>query len=67
MLNWKYFAAVDRTAIWYLLVIKTIVGFKIAEMTILTTMAIIHLLFKIVNLKILENSQEYVYNEVIFL
>ena len=33
MLNWKYFAAVDRTAIWYLLVIKTTVGFKIAEMT----------------------------------
>ena len=33
MLNWKYFAAIDRTAIRNLLVIKTIVGFKIAEMT----------------------------------
>ena len=29
-------------------------------------MAVIHLLFKIVNLKILENSQEYIYSEVIF-
>ena len=33
-----------------------------------TTLATIHLLFKmVINLKILENSQEYVYSEVICL
>ena len=48
--------------------IKTRVGFGIAEMTrfsMATILAGIHLFFKIViNLKLLENSQEYVYREV---
>ena len=50
-------------------VIKTRVGFEIAEITrfVSTYLAAIHLLFKIViNLKILEDSQEYVYSEVIY-
>ena len=48
-------------------VIKTRVGFKIAEITrFKTILAAIQWLFKIViNLIILENSQEYVYSEVI--
>ena len=50
-------------------VIKTRAGFEIAEISICATnLAAIHLLFKIViYLKILENSQEYVYSEVICL
>ena len=48
--------------------IKARVGFRIAEMTrfsVTTILAGIHLLSKIViNLKLLENSQEYVYREV---
>ena len=48
-------------------VIKTRVGFEIAEITrLLIILAAIHLLFTIViNLKILENSEEYSYSEVI--
>ena len=44
-------------------VIKTRIGFEIAEITrFLNISAAIHLLFKIVfNLKILENSEAYVY------
>ena len=44
-------------------VIKTRIGFEIAEITrFLNISAAIHLLFKIVfNLKILENSEGYVY------
>ena len=47
-------------------VTKTRVEFEIAEMTrFITILAVTHLLFKIViNLKILENSQEYICSEV---
>ena len=47
-------------------VIKTRVGFKIAEITrFLNYFKRYHLLFEIViNLKLLESSQEYVYSEV---
>ena len=50
-------------------VIKTRVGFEIAQVTrCYTILATIHLLFKIViKLQILENSQEYVYSEVVYL
>ena len=44
-------------------VIKTRVGLEIAEMTLAAT----HLLLKIDDLQILENSREYVYSEVICL
>ena len=49
-------------------VIKTRVGFKIAEMTRFLNYILSYLfaLQKIVNRKILENSQEYAYSEVIF-
>ena len=46
---------------------KTRVGFRIPEMTRFLNLAVIHLLFKIVNLKILENLQEHIYSEVFFI
>ena len=65
----KYFSAIDRIQfdIWY--VLKTRVGFKIEKLqSFKTILAAIHLLFEIViNMKILENSQEYIYSEVIYL
>ena len=50
-------------------VIKTRVGFKIAEMASLLNYIFSYLfaLQKIVNRKIFENSQEYAYSEVIFI
>ena len=65
----KYFSAIDRIQFDICYVFEIRVGFKIEKLQgFKTILAAIHLLFEIfIIMKILENSQEYIYSEVVYL